>query len=35
MTVYGQKGQKVMAIDLTGTAKALEYARKCQDAQGW
>jgi hypothetical protein len=35
MTVYGQTGQQVMAIDLSGTAKALEYARKCQDEQGW
>lgn len=35
MTVYGQTGQKVMAIDLSGTAKALEYARKCQDEMGW
>lgn len=35
MTVYGQTGQQVMAIDLSGTAKALEYARKCQDEMGW
>jgi len=30
MTVFGQKGQKVMAIDLKGSDKAIEYARKCQ-----
>lgn len=35
MTVYGQTGQEVMAIDLAGTSKALEYARKCQDEMGW
>ncbi|MCA0871706.1 hypothetical protein LCL97_12785 [Seohaeicola saemankumensis] len=35
MTVYGQTGQTVMKIDLTGTAKALEYARKCQQEMGW
>lgn len=34
MTVYGASGQEVMAIDLAGTDKALEYARKCQDQQG-
>ena len=33
MTVYGQTGQEVMAIDLTGSAKALEYARDCQAIQ--
>ena len=35
LTVYGQTGAKVMTIDLTGSAKALEYARKCQDEMGW
>ncbi len=35
MTVYGQTGQTVMEIDLTGTVRALEYARKCQDEMGW
>ncbi|MBE1285639.1 MAG: hypothetical protein GJ676_20170 [Rhodobacteraceae bacterium] len=35
MTVFGQTGQRVMAIDLAGTAKALEYARSCQEEQGW
>lgn len=34
MTVYNAEGQKVMAIDLKGSAKALDYARKCQAAQG-
>lgn len=34
MTVYGHTGQKVMAIDLKGSAKAIEYARKCQDEMG-
>jgi hypothetical protein len=34
MTVYGQTGQKVMAIDLKGSAKAIDYARKCQDEMG-
>ncbi|WP_425043136.1 hypothetical protein [Primorskyibacter sp. S87] len=34
MTVYGQTGEQVMAIDLKGTAKALEYARECQKQQG-
>ncbi|MCV2889667.1 hypothetical protein [Ruegeria aquimaris] len=34
MTVYGVSGQQVMAIDLKGTAKALEYARTCQKEQG-
>lgn len=33
LTVYGTQGNKVMAIDLTGSAKALEYARKCQQQQ--
>lgn len=33
MTVYGQTGQEVMAIDLAGTAQALEYARDCQAIQ--
>lgn len=35
MTLFGQNGQQVMAIDLSGTAKALEYTRKCQDKYGW
>ena len=35
MTVYAQDGRQVMAIDLAGSAKALEYARKCQDEMGW
>ena len=35
MKIYGQTGNEVMAIDLKGSAKALEYARKCQDAEGW
>jgi len=30
LTVYGQTGEKIMAIDLKGSAKAIEYARKCQ-----
>ncbi len=30
LTVYGQTGEEVMAIDLKGSAKAIEYARKCQ-----
>lgn len=34
MTVYGQTGQKVMAIDLKGTAKALDYVRSCQQEMG-
>jgi hypothetical protein len=34
MTVYGQTGQKVMAIDLKGSGKAIEYARKCQAKMG-
>lgn len=34
MTVYNQAGEKVIAIDLKGSAKALDYARKCQAAQG-
>lgn len=34
MTVYGQNGQQVMAIDLHGTAKALDYARTCQKEEG-
>lgn len=34
MTVYGQNGNKVMAIDLKGSGKAIEYARKCQKQQG-
>jgi len=35
MTVYGQTGARVMAIDLAGSGKALEYARKCQEKEGW
>ncbi|CAD0186085.1 hypothetical protein RUESEDTHA_02990 [Ruegeria sp. THAF57] len=31
MTVYNPAGETVMAIDLKGTAKALEYARDCQN----
>ncbi len=31
MTVYNPEGQTVMAIDLKGTAKALDYARDCQN----
>jgi len=34
MTVYGRAGQEVMAIDLKGSAKAIEYARKCQAKMG-
>lgn len=34
MTVYNQAGEQVMAIDLKGSAKALEYARACQKEQG-
>jgi len=34
LTVYGQTGEKVMAIDLKGSAKAIEYARKCQAEMG-
>ncbi|MFT7592696.1 MAG: hypothetical protein ACI8R4_000003 [Paracoccaceae bacterium] len=34
MTVFGQAGAKVMAIDLKGSGKAIEYARKCQAASG-
>lgn len=34
MTVYNPQGAPVIAIDLTGSAKALEYARKCQAEQG-
>ncbi|MEM9125393.1 MAG: hypothetical protein AAGB28_06420, partial [Pseudomonadota bacterium] len=30
MTVYNPAGEVVMAIDLKGTAKALDYARECQ-----
>lgn len=33
MTVFNPEGQPVMAIDLTGTAKALEYARECQNKE--
>jgi len=31
MTVYNPAGEVVMAIDLKGTAKALDYARDCQN----
>lgn len=34
LTVYRQSGEKVMAIDLKGSGKAIEYARKCQDEMG-
>ena len=34
MTVYNQDGAEIMAIDLKGSAKALDYARKCQAEQG-
>lgn len=34
LTVYGQTGAKVMAIDLAGSGKAIEYARKCQKQNG-
>ncbi len=34
MTVYNAAGERVMAIDLKGSAKALDYARKCQQQQG-
>lgn len=34
MTVFGQTGAKVMAIDLKGSGKAIEYARKCQAVSG-
>ncbi|TMV06800.1 hypothetical protein FGK63_11790 [Ruegeria sediminis] len=34
MTVYNPAGDPVMAIDLKGTAKALDYARDCQKRQG-
>ncbi|WP_424831606.1 hypothetical protein [Ruegeria sp.] len=33
MTVFNPAGETVMAIDLTGTAKALEYARECQSGE--
>lgn len=33
MTVYNPAGEVVMAIDLKGTAKALEYARDCQNRE--
>ncbi|WP_170387692.1 hypothetical protein [Ruegeria atlantica] len=33
MTVYNPAGEVVMAIDLNGTAKALEYARDCQSGE--
>ena len=31
LTVFNPEGQTVMAIDLKGTAKALDYARDCQN----
>ena len=31
MTVFNPAGERVMAIDLKGTAKALDYARDCQN----
>ncbi len=31
MTVFNPAGERVMAIDLNGTAKALDYARDCQN----
>lgn len=31
MTVYNPAGEVVMAIELKGTAKALDYARDCQN----
>lgn len=34
LTVYGREGNKVMAIDLKGSAKALDYARECQKSMG-
>ncbi|MEY8829251.1 hypothetical protein AB9K34_12720 [Sedimentitalea sp. XS_ASV28] len=34
MTVYNAAGERVIAIDLKGSAKALDYARKCQAAEG-
>lgn len=34
MTVFNSAGTPVIAIDLAGSAKALEYARKCQAAEG-
>ena len=34
LTVYGHEGNKVMAIDLKGSAKALDYARECQKSMG-
>lgn len=33
MIVYNEAGEQVMAIDLKGSAKALEYARECQKEQ--
>ncbi|SLN58178.1 hypothetical protein [Ruegeria meonggei] len=33
MTVYNPAGEVVMAIDLKGTAKALDYARECQNKE--
>ncbi|MEP2029024.1 MAG: hypothetical protein ABJI96_10010 [Paracoccaceae bacterium] len=34
MTVYNEAGEQVMAIDLSGSGKAIEYARKCQAETG-
>lgn len=31
LTVYNPAGQQVLAIGLNGTAKALDYARDCQN----
>ncbi len=35
MVVYDGAGKPVIGFSLKGTAKALEYARKCQDEMGW
>jgi hypothetical protein len=34
LTVYNPAGEKLIAVDLKGSAKALDYARKCQAQQG-
>ena len=34
MKVYNPAGELVMAVDLTGSSKAIDYARKCQAQQG-
>lgn len=31
LTVFDQAGEKVIAFDLKGSGKAIEYARKCQN----